>query len=137
MSTLPAVDDPRFIPAVDMLRRIGADEFQIRYSDDTQPVVWVAAVRFSPGKAAVNTDTGQMATLNHEYWECAAALSPLSAVFRLCDLLIDGGRCAHCHQRAGFDAEPGPPPLGGELICWYRFDPELETFRRSCEGVAP
>jgi hypothetical protein len=25
-------------------------------------------------------------------------------------------------------------PLVAQVVCWYRFDPELKTFRRGCEG---
>ena len=57
---------------------------------------------------------------------------------RLCRQVIDGGECVHCGKGAGFDDDPQPHPLNdavADLICWYRFDPGLSTYRRSCEGT--
>lgn len=107
-------DDPRLGPAVAMLGRTGAQEFQLRYSDDQQPVVWMALAQW------------------HGHWEAMAALDPLQAVFRLCERVIDGGRCTHCQRPSAFTADFEPVPLD-QLFCWYQWDPELETFRRGCE----
>lgn len=66
--------------------------------------------------------------------DCAAAFDPMSAVFRLAELLVDGGTCAHCHRIAGVDFDPiGASPMD-TLVCYSRWDPELATFRRNCEG---
>ena len=35
--------DPRFIAGVDMVRRTGVSDIQIRYDDEQEPIVWVAA----------------------------------------------------------------------------------------------
>ena len=114
--TPPGVaDDPRLAPAVELLGRTGADEFQIRYCDEETPVVWMACARW------------------HDHWETAAAMDPLRATFRLCDTVIDGGQCQHCHRPAGFSPDLDPMPLA-PLVCWYQWDPELATFRRSCAG---
>jgi hypothetical protein len=112
------VDDPRFGPAVEMIGRTGAEEFQIRYCEEEQPVIWMCSARWG------------------DHWETAAALNPLTALFRLCDLVVDGGRCTHCERPTGFSQDFQPMFLS-ETLCWYSFDPELRTFRRSCEGVAP
>jgi hypothetical protein len=108
------VEDPRLPAGVELLGRTGATEFQFRYCEEEDPTVWMALAAW------------------HGVWQVAASLNPLQALFRLCDSVIDGGRCTHCHQATGFvpDFEPMPLP---ELICWYQWDPELETFRRGCE----
>jgi hypothetical protein len=113
MDTLPHVDDPRFAPAVVMLGRTGAAEFQVRYCEEDQPVIWMAAARWG------------------EVWETAAAMNPVLAVFRLCDQVIDGGVCQHCQRPTGFAPDLDEMPLD-QVVCWYQFDPELVTFRRGC-----
>lgn len=109
------VDDPMYLAAVDLIGRTGAQDYQVRYQDDLEPVVWVA-VAIYPGRA-----------------EAAAALEPAMATYRLCAQLVEGGMCAHCLRAAGFDWNFGAMPLN-QLVCWYQYDPELKTFRRGCEG---
>jgi hypothetical protein len=111
-----ALKDPRFVATIELIRRTGAREFQIRYSDDEQPIIWMAAAGFG------------------EQWEAAAALHPLLAVWRLAETLIDGGICKHCSKPTGVTYDwTGVMPAQG-IICWYTYDPELKKFRRSCEG---
>jgi hypothetical protein len=107
--------DPRFIAAVDLVGRSGADQFKMWSCDEQVPIVYIAA--------ALYEDT----------WECAAGKNPLRAVFRLCETVIDGGTCIHCGKAAGFipDLEP---TIANKIICWYQWDPELKTFRRGCEA---
>jgi hypothetical protein len=114
MSPVPDVRDPRFAPTVELIGRTGAEEFQIRFSEEELPVVWVAAARWG------------------EHWECAGAMDPVRAVFRLADTVIDGGKCTHCARPTGFTPDFDPMPMP-EQICWYQWDPELATFRRGCE----
>jgi hypothetical protein len=110
------LEDPRLVAAVQMIQRTGARSFQIRYSDDEQPVVWMAVAEYGDGA-----------------WDAAAAREPLRAVLRLCETLIDGGTCKHCGRPTGFTEEyAGDMPLDG-VVCWYRYDPELAMFRRGCE----
>lgn len=105
----------RIAACVELIGHTGTREFQIRYSDDVQPVIWMAAGRWQAG------------------WEVAAAFDPLGAVFRLLEHVVDGGECKHCHRTTGvtlhFDAMPLP-----REVCWYQYDPELQKFRRGCEG---
>jgi len=72
-------------------------------------------------------------------YEVAASLSPVEAVLRLCEQLIDGGQCRHCGQNTIFDPDPPSEDHLTELLdrmgCRYAWDPELATFRRSCEGA--
>jgi len=107
------VDDPRLPAAVAMLGRTGAAEYQTRYCDEQKPTVWIAAARWG------------------KHWEAAAAMDPVTATFRLCDQVIDGGMCKHCNRPTGFSPDLDPLPLG-EHVCWYQWDPELATFRRGC-----
>ena len=65
--------------------------------------------------------------------DVAASIAPEEAIFRLCDQVMDGGRCAHCHRPCGVARDLEPLPAG-EVICWYVYDPELDTYRRGCEG---
>jgi hypothetical protein len=119
------VDDPRFHAAIEMIGRTGAEEFQIRFCEEEEPNLWMCSARWG------------------DHWDTAAALHPVLALFRLCDQMVDGGMCTHCQRPTGFIPDfESPAPSGiataiDAAICWYRFDPELETFRRSCEGVAP
>ena len=99
-------------------RRTGCHQFVIRYCDEDQPVVWLALGRW--GRS----------------WQVAAALHPVAAVFALCDQVIDGGACTHCHRPTGFAPDLDTMPLD-TLVCWYQYDPELATFRRGCAGDKP
>lgn len=106
---------------VQLLRRCGIESFQLRYSDDERPIVWMAVATMHEkvtGRKGVS--------------EASAALDPETATMRLCTQLIDGGRCTHCGKPTGFEATIDHMPLAN-TICWYQWDPENETFRRSCE----
>lgn len=110
--------EPKLTAALDLIGRTGASSFQLRYSDDEQPVVWFCVALYD----------------NIGKWETAAAPNPLAAALRLCERLIDGGVCTHCKRPAIFhaDIDDEPTPLD-PLFCAYEWDPELSTFRRSCE----
>jgi hypothetical protein len=70
--------------------------------------------------------------INH--YETAAAMDPLTACYRLAEQLFDGGTCTHCQRPTGItDDWEAKLPLS-DRICWYVYDPENKTFRRSCEG---
>lgn len=125
-------DDPRFTAALDMVGRTGASSFQLWWSDDEQPVVWIAVATYevTAANAALLAD-------GHEHLRGTAhkigcALDPLNAVFDLCDKAVDGGQCAHCHRPTGFVPDLDEMPAS-DLVCWYQWDPELLTFRRGCE----
>ena len=113
----------RFLHAAfDLVERTGALSTQIRYSDDERPTVWIALAEYMRADAPA--------------WKLGAGLTPVAAAMALLDDVIDGGTCQHCQRPTGVTADHvGAMPLD-ELVCWYRFDPELATFRRSCEGVS-
>lgn len=118
-TTDPTVD-PRFLAAVQMIERTGAQTVRIGYSDpdDGPPTVWYAVAQWVGNRA-----------------EAAASLDPLRAVLRLCEQVIDGGTCVHCRKQTIFAADLAETgPLLDAMGCVYAWDPELATFRRSCEG---
>jgi hypothetical protein len=110
------------LAAIEMLGRTGAIDFQMRYSDDEYPTIWIAA---SSWMRHINDQ-------NLRLYETASALNPEQAIFRLCSQVMDGGECTHCHRPTGFDEEHLDMPMS-EIVCWYLYDPELKKFRRSCE----
>lgn len=124
--------DPKFIAGVEMLGRTGAKDFRIGWSDeeDGPPTVWYAVATYKRPPATPKWTPG----------EAAAALDPVNAVLRLCERIIDGGTCTHCHQLTIFDDNPQDSPfddLLNAMGCVYAWDPELRTFRRGCEGDTP
>lgn len=127
-TNIPDVDDPRFRPALDLLRRSGARSVQLRYSDDDQPVVWFVVVEHG-----LDVDGHPIREGGVVHYETAAALNLLTAVFRLCEQVIIGGTCAHCGRPSSFE-ETLAPTFWNDELCWYQWDPERSTFRRSCEG---
>lgn len=112
-------DDPRFTAAVDLIGRTGADSFQIRYSDDEKPVIWMAVASYKV------SDT-------EERSEVDASLHPVRAVLRLAERLVDGGICQHCKRPAGLDPDSIDKMPMDELVCWYQFDPSTAKFVKGC-----
>lgn len=111
------LDDPRFHAGLDLLSRTGMSEFTIGHSDpeDHDPVAWYALGKWG------------------DRHEVAAGMHPFVALMRLCERVIDGGKCAHCGKPTIFveDMETG---FLDRVGCVYAYDPELRTFRRGCEG---
>jgi hypothetical protein len=99
--------------AFGLLERTGAEECQVRYCEEEQPVIWMAAGRWGG------------------HWEAAAGMNPLVALYRLLDSVIDGGTCQHCGRMTGFEPSTDPMPLG-QLVCWYQYDPSTRTFAKGC-----
>lgn len=113
-----ALDDKRFTACVSLVGKTGAQQFQIRVSDEPEPDMWIAAAEYvEEGKSK---------------WLLAAALDPLQAVFGLCEELVDGGICVHCEKTTAITLEFQSMPMRDQ-VCWRQYDPELSTFRRSCE----
>jgi hypothetical protein len=105
------------LAATDLVRRTGAKQVQIRFHDDEQPVLWMAVALYKDGRS-----------------EVAAALNPVRAMLRLCEQLVDGGKCTHCGRPTGLEPDGIETMPLNDVFCWYVFDPELKTFRRGCEG---
>ena len=121
---IEAVSDPvvdrKMVAAIEFIRRTGTSQFQLRYSDDEQPVIWMAIATYRDGRS-----------------EVAAGLDPLRAVLRLAESLADGGMCTHCRRPSGFVPDSLDLMPFSDAFCWWQWDPELGVFRRGCEGDAP
>lgn len=126
MTEKPPLDE-RALAAIDVIRRTGAEAFQIRYSDDEQPTVWLAVVTWRINREGIPTKHG--AGRAHE---AAAALMPDLAIYRLAEQIVDGGRCAHCHRPTAFNADVASEPLG-DLLCWWTWDPETGRYQQACQ----
>lgn len=125
-------DDDVFLAGVDLLRRTGAQGFQIRYSDDEQPVVWIAVSEWRVGRASRLVPAGRG---GKRVFDTAAGLTPRRAVIRLLEQLLDGiGVCQHCGKPSSIIEEPDAEHPLHAITCVYAYDPELKTFRRGCEG---
>lgn len=112
----------KLLAAINYLRRTGAKQVQVRYSDDDSPPIWFVVAKFD-GK-------------NHlgiKGIEVDAATEPLAAALRLCERLTDGGVCLHCHKNAAFEPNSLLRMPFDNQICWYQYDPELKKYRRGCE----
>jgi hypothetical protein len=119
--------DPRYVGAIDLVRRNGAREIQLRYDDEQKPIVWIAVAGFSiikgkpSGRGKINAH------------QVGGGFDPLTAIFALCHACLDRhGFCMHCGQATMFDETFEVQPI--DFYCWYQWDPELQTFRRGCEG---
>jgi len=127
--TAQDLEQRRLIAVVDLLRRVGSEAFELRYSEpehDGSPVVWIAIVTLHD-KHPLGADVPP---------QVAAALNPRHAAERLAEQLIDGGQCQHCGRPTVFHTDPNAGPLPFLDACAYQYDPELNTYRRSCEGDA-
>lgn len=107
---------PKMTAALTFIRRTGATSVQIRFSDDEQPVVWMVVASYG------------------DRHEVDASLDPERAALRLCERIADGATCTHCNRPCGLDPDSLETMPMNKLICWYQYDPELEKFRRGCEG---
>lgn len=124
------LQEDHFGACVDLIGRTGAKNFLIRFDEpdepDEGPTVWIAMAcyeRVSPLKHKTKTTV----------WEVGAGMTPPTAAMRLCDQLIDGGQCTHCHRPTGVSENWETRMPADSMICWYVYDPERKTFRRGCE----
>lgn len=130
VGTAPEVDD-RFLAAVDLVRRTGASDFQIRYQDELEPTVWIAvAGHYVLHGQPVTVDTPG----REQAWTTSSSLDPGRAVVALAATLLDGGSCVHCDRPSALEPYDLGTQLLDELVCWTQYDPELKTYRRGCEG---
>jgi hypothetical protein len=116
-------EQDRLLAAYDFIRRTGARQIDIRYSDDESPVVWFVVAHYDGRNPA-----------GIEGQEVDASLSPVRAALRLCERLADGGQCRHCRRPTGLEPDSLETMPMDELVCWWQYDPELKKFRRGCEG---
>ena len=81
------------------------------------PLVWIAIAEFKGAPHQVNAGT-----------------HPVIALEKLLEQLIDGGTCQHCGRPTSLLTDLADPGLLATIACTYQYDPELKTYRRSCEG---
>lgn len=117
------IDSPFIVAAVDMLGRTGAKETQIRYHDDQDPTIWIAAASWS---------VMYVGPITHCVWRTGSGLTPEDALYDLMETVLDGGTCTHCQRFTQVERDHTAAAIPGG--CLYAFDPELKKFRRSCEG---
>lgn len=108
--------DPRFAAVLTLLHRAGASEIQIRYDEEQDPIFWLVVGKWG--------DT----------YEADTALTPLRAAMRLAERVVDGGTCAYCTKPTALSDDWRSPTILDDLLCWWLYDPETQTFRRGCEG---
>lgn len=119
------------VACVDMLGRTGAREFQIRFDEEQEPVVWVAVV----GHSVVTPSS-----IKKRVWNAGAGMTPDDAAFNLVETVLDGGLCTHCGGVVGVERDWDSTPEivrfpDGRMSCWTCYDPELKKFRRGCENA--
>jgi hypothetical protein len=117
----------RALGAIDVIRRTGAESFQIRYSDDEEPTIWMAVVTWRINREGRPVKHG--AGRAHE---TAAAMQPDTAIYRLAEQIVDGGTCSHCSKPTGFNPDIAHEPME-EYICWWTWDPEVQRYVQSCQ----
>jgi hypothetical protein len=129
--TKPLMLDQDFIVACTALvGRTGAKAFQLRYSDEEEPTIWMCVAEYRrPGNPKSGNPQQRM---EKTVFQVAAGMSVREAAYALLERLIDGGQCTHCRKPTGVSDDWEDMPLN-ETICWYQYDPELKTFRRGCE----
>jgi hypothetical protein len=72
-------DSDLVVAIADLVQRTGGKSFEVRYSRERSPVVWMAVAVYRGGLVEVD-----------------AAITPEEAAWRLGERLVDGGECAHC-----------------------------------------
>lgn len=111
---------------IEMIGRSGADEFQIRYHDDEEPTLWMAAASWKrPGGT---------------YWDSAGGMTPRSAVLRLVGIVFENALCIRCQRKMTFSPQKREDILPKDLetrvksdTCYTGWDPETKKFLRDCE----
>lgn len=114
-------DQDKLHAAINFLRRTGAKQLQVRYSDDEHPVIWFVVALYDGN----NPRKIQGA-------EVDASTDPLRAALRLCERLADGGQCTHCERPVGFEPNLLLRMPMDDKICWYQYDPGTKRFVRGC-----
>lgn len=123
---LPEAEQLKLTACIELLRRTGAREVQIRYQDDEQPVVWMVVARWQVENGRPVASGGEPS------WECAASINPILAAFRLCEATLGGGRCQKCHRPTGVTLDDVLMPLDS-VVCWWQYDSERGQFGRGCD----
>lgn len=136
---------PRFTAAIDLLRRTGAKEVDVRFSGagpeaSEWPVVWT--IVYIPDER-LGMPPGS--------FDCASAPNPELAALRLCEHLIDGAICTHCGKPSVFEEgantdfytesefirtnqdDTSDSISVTSIFCIYAYEPGAGKFVRSCD----
>ena len=110
-------EDPKFQAGVELLAQVGSMHIELRTSlpKDDGVIVFVALVHGNDGS------------------ECAAGSTPLGAVNRLLEWVIDGAVCVNCRRPSGFEYDPGVSTICEDTLCWFKLDPAENRYHRSCD----
>lgn len=123
MTEQPVLSDVD-MACIELIGRCGIETFEIRYSDDQEPIVWMAI--------AVMRDAGPVAeALGQKKWDAAAGQTPGHAIGRLTDQMIDGGKCRHCNRPTGYEPGSDTMPMN-DFVCWYQYDPSTKKIVKGC-----
>jgi hypothetical protein len=120
------------VPALDLLKRTGVRQVQVRYSDDEDPVIWMVAACWYADKHGMPVATKRES--EGTMWKTAAGFAPSQALFSLLDALVgehSGGACTHCRRLTGFDPRLHPRAQLEDEKCWWTFNGE--EFVRGCK----
>lgn len=121
-----APDDPIMVAGIALVRRTGARDVVLGFADDISgPPVWYARAAY-----AHQPDGEEPGT----WYDACGAMTPWGALYRLLEVLVDDSLCGHCGRPTGVEEDYTRKLPLSDQICWYVYDPELATFRRSCEG---
>jgi hypothetical protein len=103
------INHPAFRAGLNLLARTGAGGFQLRCSQDDDPMVWVTLARYRnpqynnlyvlPGSASSSSNGTEAQEF---FFEAACGFTPMQAVMRLCDQILIGSSCAHCQKMVIF-----------------------------------
>lgn len=124
----PSELNPKFIGAIDAIRRTGAVEVQVRYSDDQEPLAWLVIAGHL--RDARGLPVGRNREPAVPVWMVGGGLSATEAAVRCAEQIVDGGQCAHCGRPTALDAD-GDLNLPG--FCMMFWDPASATFKQQCE----
>lgn len=125
--------DPRFIAALDLIRRSGALSVQVRYSDDEQPVVWMVVAEHKVDRRGLPTSGKAEPSSDHH--TVGAGLNPVRAALMCAERLIDGRQCAHCLRPSALDTEEDG--LNIPFACMVRYNATVEAYEQGCAGRSP
>lgn len=115
------IDQGKMRAAIEFVRKCGARQIQVRYSDDEDPDIWFVVAIFDGKNPAKIKGV-----------EVDASTDPLRAALRLCERLADGATCVHCHRRTMLDPDSMMRQPLDAIVCWYQYDPGAKRFIRGC-----
>lgn len=127
----------RYNAAFNLIGRTGAGSIQIReVEEDGPPTVYVAVAEYPAGVRGLDPVTRERGVLARTYYAVGAGLHPLRALEALLEEVVDGSECTYCHKPTAWtrDFTDEIAELSRPWFCWRQWDPELKTYRRSCEG---